>query len=152
MKLFALPAALAAVLAFTSLAETAPIINGTVYEETNDQDCSSTDHCNLTFTLVPAGRTLTVNSVSCLVLKSTSQFVFSLSVGQLVGPPPVVKRPRFLTPVQLGIGSALETYQSNDEVELVLKANTRPAVSVNAFGHTGSISLQCTIIGKLSQS
>ena len=153
MKLFALTAVLAAVLAFAPLAKAAPIINGKVYEETKEKDCGfSANHCVLGFTKVPTGKILTINRVSCAVLKSTSQFTFSLALGQFVSADMAVKRPQFLTPVKLGVGSGVESYQSNDAVQLVLKNDKRPGISLDADGRNGQIVIECTILGRRTNS
>jgi hypothetical protein len=71
-----------------------------------------------------------------------------MALGSFTGLTTFVSRPQYLTPVKLGVGSGMETYQSNDAVQLYLK-NGRPAVSLTAFNMSGSIVISCTIIGKL---
>ena len=147
MKLVALLAVLTAMLAFAPLVHAKPIITDGVYEETREIGCNG-DICVLQFAKAPAGQFLVIQRVSCMALRSLGQYNFTLALGQFDRADRRVQRPQFFTPVKLSQSTAMELFQANDTVNLVLDGKA-PAVSLYTFGSNASLIIQCTIIGHL---
>ena len=120
------------------------IISGT-YQEALFIACQNKESCTVSFTAVPAGKTLTVSQVSCTVfLEPTSLKIESLSFG-------VGNALRSLTPTQMP-ATTVKRFQSNDQVLAAFKAGNIPrAFVVIDVPSPSFVSFGCSIAGHLAQ-
>lgn len=114
-----------------------------VYEEAvGFKLCSSTNVCEVNFTVVPAGKDLIVRNLSCMVqTPSATELVSIQAVGS--------GRKTWLEPVLVGVnGGTTRIYQVNDQVAKVYRAGSRPVVSAQ-IAAVATLSLECSLSGEL---
>jgi hypothetical protein len=133
-------------LAFAPLASSAPLISQGAYVETKQtvaNACLAKTFCQISFTAIPAGKTLIVRDVSC-----------SLTTGG--SPPPVVlvvalaASSRFihLLPIFLGTVSGRNYYAVNTSVFVPFTPGQIPSLSFQA-SPASQMAMLCTIAGEL---
>jgi hypothetical protein len=120
------------------------IISGT-YQEVVNIACDNKETCTVSFTAVPAGKTLTVSQVSCSVfLEPSSLQIESLSFG-------TGGAFRTLTPTQMP-ATTVKRFQSNDQMLAAFKAGTIPhAFVVIDVPSPSFVAFGCAIAGHLAQ-
>jgi len=108
-------AASAAIGASMSAATAAPLIVGTLYQETSKLTCSG-PQCSVPFTQIPVGKNLLVTDVNCTVTVPKGYLVFK---WELLGKRPVESGVRKL------VLTAAETLTYANYTSYVLKADGR---------------------------
>ena len=123
-------------------ASQAPIISQGVYQENKSRtNCGNVASCSISFSAVPAGKTLIVRNFNCQVLALPGGTPLGLRFGG----------PTYFTLVQYNAiaGSGLRYYISNNDVWNVFKAGGIPNATILLSSPANITSFVCTIGGEL---
>ncbi len=134
----------AAVFAFlfaTLPAYAAPVIVQGLYEDTRVRSCSAVTSCAMNFSVVPAGKLLTVKHVSCRISAGGSAALTQVQLSANF-------RHTYLTPVQISSTTTRTWYAGGEMLRLVEEGAT-PSVSVSFVSST-NYSMACVLTGQIT--
>jgi len=129
-------------------ATAAPFIVGNNYSELAGRACGAAAFCDInTFTAVPAGKTLTLNRITCRhELATAGAVISSLWGGRHPAAISSVALVQFLAPIQsLGNGRHLV----NADVNIVTPAGQKPGVRLTTHASATTSSV-CTVAGTIT--
>jgi len=130
-------------------ASAAPIVVGTDYAERSMGSCPNKAECTVTFSAVPAGKSLVVTDVSCRGQIPVNKKLVSL---QMTSAKPdgyynyIDNVIEFNTPVPNGLYNA---YQGHQQMRFVIFAGEKPIVTNLRADFVGENFLVCSIVGIL---
>jgi hypothetical protein len=114
------------------------------YEEFKTKTCSAVISCPMPFSIVPAGKLLTVRHLSCRI--STSGGSAPLTYLSLAAS----SRTNYLIPTLIYTsGSGQRTFYAGGEMLRVVEEGTAPQVIVQ-FAGAININLSCTLTGQIT--
>ena len=132
-----------------SRAGAAPAIVGASYEDTKVNANCNTANCSLSFTLVPAGKNLTITHFSCFIETVNVTQTPELSLLDNTLAHSFNGLPQFLYNETIG-SSVVRSFASNDQVFQLVKGGKFPAANAITPGAAGKLRrFSCTIGGLL---
>jgi hypothetical protein len=142
-------AAFGALLSATAAASAAPTIAGSYYAEKVSKVCTGVSFCELTFTAVPAGKSLIVTDIGCVATLPSTQALAAISAqGRKADNSPVPLN-AYIQTVLFSNLDGTKRYQAQTEVTHILTATQKPTITASKSAAAGEFIVACTIAGVL---
>jgi len=141
-----LAAALAAATAAPAAA--APTIVGVEYLERVYGGCYNASMCVVKGTAIPAGKTLFVTDVSCVVKITSDQTLLTLDLASRKADESYTGLSAALQPQYMGV-STVRYYQVHQQMRFVVFPTEKPVIDVIKSKAPGDNFADCTIVGVL---
>jgi len=148
MKSFAALAAAALVASATAAAAT-PVTAGNYWSEKLSKVCDNSSYCEVSFTPVPAGKTLIVTDAGCVVTMPTSQSIAAISVSGRKADNTPIGLVSYVQTVSFSSDSTSRRYQGQTQMKHLVLATQRANVTVSKYGSAGEFIVGCTLTGTL---
>lgn len=140
-RLFLGTAAVFGFLFATLPAYSVPVIVQDLYEDQKVRSCSAVTSCAMSFSVVPAGKLLTVKHLSCRINAGGSAALSQVQLSANF-------RHTYLTPVQIFSGTTRTWYAGGEMLRLV-EAGATPTISVSFVSNT-NYSMACVLTGQIT--
>lgn len=148
MKTFAALAA-AALVASATAAAAAPTIAGPFWSERVLKVCSNLSFCELSFTPVPAGKSLMVTDAGCVVTMPSNQAISAISVSGRKSDNTSVGLTNYVQVVSFSSDASTRRYQGQTQMAQLLTTTQRATVTASKSTATGEFIVSCTLTGTL---
>jgi hypothetical protein len=142
-------AAVASLVAFSSAASAAPTIAGGFYQEQMLKTCNNTTSCELMFTAVPAGKTLIVSDVACVITTANTASISALSLSARQANNTLVSRSSYPQPVLVANLNGTKRYQAQTPVTFITLAGEKPRVFASVSQASAEFVAMCNVSGEL---
>jgi len=129
-------------------AQAAATISQGFYQESSLKNCANASFCTITFSAIPAGKTVIVQNVGCIMQINTTNPLLSLTLSSKLGNVST-QRTNYLLPTLMGTVGGTRNFNSNNTVLDIMNAGEIPQIQISLSGAASVFIGNCSISGQI---